>query len=291
MQTKVILTGGSGLLGKYLVSTRPLLFDVESTWYTNHISGLQIFSLDICDHSQVAYTFDRIKPDIVIHCAAVGNVDYAECHFLETHAVNVLGTRNIVQAANDHSALFVHLSTNAVFSGDFPPYSENSECHPINAYGKIKREAELEIMNLANKWLIIRPFLLYGYPWPGGRPNWLITILQNLSGSKETRLVNDTYWQPTYAGDCAEAIWRLVQSGKTNEIYHVASDEAMTLYDFGLKIATHYQQDTRLIQLMASSELPAGMAKRPVNTTYDLGKLHGLGIRCLSVEEGLKVMK
>ena len=288
---KVILTGGSSLLGKYLIPTTPPLCNVESTFYTNHIPGLQIYSLDITNKSQVAYTFDRIKPDVVIHCAAVGNVDYAERHFVETHAVNVLGTRNIVQAANDFKALFVHISTNAVFSGNNPPYSEVSECHPINAYGIIKREAEQMVTGLANKWLIIRPFLLYGYPWPGGRPNWLVTILQNLSIGKATRLVDDTYWQPTYAGDCAEAIWRLIQSGKTNEIYHVASDEVLTLFDFGLKIATHYNQNQELIQPMASSELPKGMAKRPVDTTYCLDKLHGLGIRCLSVEEGLRVMR
>lgn len=291
MQTKVLITGGSGILGKYLVSTTPSLYNVESTYYTNAISGLQVYNLDITNKSQVSYTFDRIKPDVVIHCAAVGSVDYTENHFLETHAVNILGTRNIVQATNDHKALFVHISTNAIFAGDKAPYSESDECHPVNAYGSIKREAELEVMNKANKWLVIRPFLLYGYPWPGGRTNWLVTILQNLSVGKVTRLVNDTYWQPTYAGDCAEAIWRLIQSGKTNEIYHIASNEAITLFEFGLKIAKHYNQNSELIQPMASSELPKGMAKRPVNTTYCLDKLHGLGIRCLSVEEGLKVLK
>jgi dTDP-4-dehydrorhamnose reductase len=288
---KVLISGGSGILGKYLVSTVPPLYNVESTYYTNSIPGLQVYNLDITNKSQVSYTFDRIKPDVVIHCAAVGNVDYAERHFVETHAVNVLGTRNIVQAANDHNALLVHISTNAVFVGDKAPYSETSECHPVNAYGKIKLEGEQMVMGLADKWLVIRPFLLYGYPWPGGRPNWLVTILQNLSAGKVTRLVNDTYWQPTYAGDCAEAIWRLIQSGKVNEIYHVASDEAITLFEFGLKIAKYYNQNGELIQPMASSELPAGLAKRPVDTTYDLGKLHGLGIECKSVEEGLKALK
>jgi len=288
---KVLITGGSGILGKYLVSTCPTLINVESTFYTNSVPGLQVYCLDITNKSQVGYTFERIKPDVVIHCAAVGNVDYAERHFVETHAVNVLGTRNIVQAANDHKALFVHISTNAVFDGNNAPYSEKDECHPINAYGKIKREAEQEVMGLANKWLVIRPFLLYGYPWPGGRPNWLITILHNLALGKMTHLVNDTYWQPTYAGDCAMAIWRLIQGGKENEIYHVASNERMTLYDFGLKIAEYHNQDKRLIQPMASSELPAGLGKRPVDTTYDLSKLNGLGIRCGGVEEGLKVMR
>lgn len=291
MQTKVLISGGSSLLAKYLIPTTPPLYNAESTFYTNHIPGLQIFNLDITNKSQVTYTFDRIKPDVIIHCAAVGNVDYAERHFVETHAVNVLGTRNIVQAANDHKALFVHISTNAVFSGNHPPYSEKDECHPVNAYGKIKLEGEQVVMGLAEKWLIIRPFLLYGYPWPGGRPNWLVTILQNLSMGKVTRLVNDTYWQPTYAGDCAEAIWRLIQGGKTNEVYHVASDERITLFEFGLKIAKHYNQNGELIQPMASSELPAGLAKRPIDATYDLSKSHELGVRCMSVEEGLKVLR
>lgn len=285
---RVLITGGSSLLGKSLLETKPATVDLSQTWFTNYVSGG--YHLDICNKSQVAYIFERSRPDVVIHCAAVGSVDYTENHFTETHIVNVIGTSNIVNAAADHKALMVYISTNAVFAGDNPPYDESSECHPVNRYGSIKREAETVVRTRRN-WLIIRPFLLYGQPYPGGRQNWYTTITRNLAAGKVTRLVNDRFWQHTNAGDVAAAIWKLVELGKQDEVYHVASDETMSLYDFGVRVAKHHKADPTLIVPMSSDDLPVGTAPRPVDTTYCLGKIHELGIYCRNVEKGLKGLK
>jgi len=284
---KVLVTGGSSLLGKYLFETRPALVELSQTWFMNYIPG---YLLDIRNKSQVAYMFERTRPNVVIHCAAVGSVDYTESHFTETHDVNVLGTQNIIKAAADHKALMVYISTNAVFSGENPPYDESAERHPVNRYGSIKREAETMVMAERN-WLIIRPFLLYGHPYPGGRQNWYTTITKNLSIGKVTRLVNDRFWQHTYAGDVAAAIWKLIELDKREEIYHVATSETMSLFDFGIKVAAHHGADPMLIQAMSSEELPKGTAPRPVDTTYKLDKIHKLGIKCKNVEKGLKALK
>src|SRR6185503_306556 len=189
---RVLITGGSSLLGKHLLSSKPDNVTLDSTWYTNHIANMH--HLDICNKSQVAYIFERTKPDVVIHCAAVGSVDYTENHYDETRQVNVLGTENVLKAANDAKALFVYISTNAVFSGNNPPYSEDDNRNPVNAYGRIKREAE-NVVKMYRNWLIVRPFMLYGYPYEKGRGNWLVTILDKLSNGEIVKLVDDTFWQ------------------------------------------------------------------------------------------------
>lgn len=275
------------MLGKYLTSTRPNGIDLSSTWFTNYYPGA--YHLDVSNQSQIAYVFERVKPQVVIHCAAVGSVDYTEKHFAETHAVNVLGVRNILAAAKDAGALFIYISTNAVFDGEHPPYSEDAERNPANRYGSIKREAE-NLVKAGYNWLIIRPFLLYGYPHVGGRANWFTIITQNLIRGVETKLVNDRYWQPTSARDCAATIWKLIEFGKKNEVYHVAADERMTLYEFGLKVAEFNQADRRLIKPIVSDELK-GIAPRPKDTTFCLEKLHGLGITLNTVENGLRELK
>jgi len=285
---RVLITGGSSLLGKHLLESKPDNVTLESTWYTNYV-GLQMHHLDICNKSQVAYIFERTKPDIVIHCAAVGSVDYTESHYKETEAVNVLGTGNVLKAAQDARALFVYISTNAVFSGDYPPYEEGDTRNPVNAYGMIKKQAE-HIVQDSRNWLIIRPFLLYGYPYPGGRGNWFTAILDKLGRGEIVQLVDDTYWQPSLALDVAQAIWRLIQPDIGMGIYHVASDDRMSLYHFGLKIATEWGYDIGLVEPISSDKLNL-KAIRPVDTTFKLDKIHGLGIRLRSVEEGLKVLK
>lgn len=284
---RVLVTGGSSLLGKALLESQPANITLDSTWYTNHVADMH--HLDICNKSQVAYIFERTKPNVVIHCAAVGSVDYSEVHYSETRQVNVLGTQNILQASQDAKALFVYISSNAVFDGLSAPYSEDDDRQPINRYGAIKREAENIVMDSRN-WLIVRPFLLYGYPYPGGRGNWLIAILDKLSKGETVQLVDDTYWQPSLALDVAQAIWRLIQPDIGRGIYHVASDDRMSLYQFGLKIATEWGYDIGLIEPISSDKLNL-KAMRPVDTTFKLDKIHGLGIRLRSVEEGLKVLK
>ncbi len=284
---KVLVIGGSSLLGKSLTESKPDNVDLASTWFTRYIPACT-YQLNVCDKSQVAYVFEQARPDVIIHCAAVGSVDYTESHYDETRQVNVLGTENVLKASQDVKALFVYISTNAVFSGNNSPYDENDNRNPVNAYGRIKREAE-NVVKMYRNWLIVRPFLLYGYPYPGGRSNWLVTILDKLGKGEIVKLVDDTYWQPSLALDVAQAIWRLIQPDIATGVYHVASDDRMSLYGFGLKVAKAWDYDIGLIEPISSSKLNL-KAVRPVDTTFKLDKIHELGIRLRSVEEGLKVL-
>lgn len=273
-------------MGRGLLNTIPEGYQVEATWYTNYIPGQH--QLNITDKSQVRYLFDRVKPELVIHCAANGSVDFAEKNYSDAALVNVQGTENILWAARDYYAKVIYISTNAVFDGTNPPYSEESKCQPINRYGSIKRQAEELVMAYRGQWQIIRPFLLYGWPWPGGRPNWATLVIDKLSKGESLKLVNDVVWQPTYAQDCASAIWKL--STEAQGIYHVASPERTTLYDFGLKVAKAWELDEALLQPVNSSHF-AMMAPRPRDTTYNLDKIKALGIELDNIEKGLIRMK
>ena len=284
---RVLIIGGSSLLGKYLTATKPDKVNLSLTWFTNY-TGLPMLQLDVSNKSQIAYVFEKVKPQVVIHCAAVGSVDYTEAHFTETHHVNVTGMKNVLKATRDIGGSFIYISTNAVFDGNNPPYSEISPCQPINRYGRIKHEAELAVQS-ERDWLIIRPFLLYGWPYLGGRTNWFATIIKNLMSGEVTKLVDDRYWQHTFAEDVALTIWRLIELGVKEEVYNVAADESMSLFEFGKAISEIWGYDTNLIQSIASSELK--IAPRPINTTFDLTKIHNLGIQLRGVEEGLKTLK
>lgn len=238
--TKVLITGATGLLGKSLVETRPDEIDLHLMRYMNSSAPMSFFetwyTVDVRYKVDVLDVFQRVGPDIVIHCAAIGSVDYAELHFGEVSAVNLRGTENIVDVANEYKARVVHISTNAVFAGENPPYSETSTLAPINAYGIIKNRAEQYVRDMADRWMIFRPFLLYGWPYPGGRSNWAVTIIDKLRGETPLHLVNDYLWMPTYAPDCAEAIWRLVFEFDDNEIFNIAAPDKVSLYRFGLEV-------------------------------------------------------
>lgn len=282
---KVLITGGSSLLGKYLLSTAPDNADIQATWYTNYVPPMH--QMDVTNKSQVRYVFDKVKPGLVIHCAANGSVDYAERNYQEVQAVNVSGTENILKTAKDYEAKVIYISTNAIYEGVNPPYSEDSPRQPVNAYGSIKRRAEQAVMD-SKTWVIVRPFMLYGWPWANGRQNWATIVSSKLVKGEGLKIVNDCIWQPTYAKDCAEAIWQLSEADK--EIYNVAAPERMSLYDFALEVAEVWKLDTGLLEAVGSDYFPT-IARRPKDTSYDLKKLDNAGLKLSGIEAGLIQMK
>lgn len=288
---KALITGGSSLLGKYLFRTKPNNVQLENTWYSNFIPYRTDYQLDIKNKVQVHNAFNSFRPDVVIHCAAIGDVELAETDYQMVHETNVIGTGNVIRAARRFDTKVIYISSNAVFSGNQAPYHEDFGCGPVNNYGKIKRQAERLLIDWAElNWLIIRPFMLYGWPYKGGRDNWGATIVNNLQAGETIKLVNDKIWMPTYAGDVARAIWQLIEIGGNREIYHVASLERATLHTFGLKIAKVYGFDTDLIEGVPSSYFQS-IAARPVDSTYNLDRIAKLGIELDGIEDGIKRMR
>ncbi len=298
---KILIVGGSSLLAKYLVKTAsesqlnllsPYVdYQLNLTYFSNSIeTKYPTYALDICNPSWVQYIFSRVQPELVIHCSAIGSVDYAENHFTETQTVNVTGVKNIIDACKYFKSKLVYISTNAVFSGNNPPYKETDKRYPVNAYGTIKHHAESLVLDSELDWLVVRPFLLYGWPYPGGRQNWMTTVLDKLNKNQQVNLVNDIYWQPTSAKDCASTIWKLVNLNQWKETYHVASDDRITLYEFGLKVSKHFKGQLDNILPILSKDIK-GIARRPKDTTFDLTKLHNLDIKLQTVDKGLEEMR
>ncbi len=296
---KILITGGSGLLGKYLLNTAPSDCTIYWTWATNsgalqpgesiYERSIQSYRMNVRDKWQVNNVIDRIAPDVIIHCAAMGSVDYAEDNYQEVRQVNVLGVEKVINAAKLHNSKFVYISSNAVYAGDNHPYSENDRTDPINAYGLLKKKAEQLVMQSNLDFVIIRPFMLFGWPFSGGRTNWAKSIVESLEMGQTVNLVNDTFWQPTYAASCAAAVWDLGLS-EVNEIFNVASSEKMTLYEFGCKIAAVWDLDIQFLNSV-SSDYFTSISKRPVDTTYDLTKLTDRYGVLPTVKDGLRSMK
>jgi dTDP-4-dehydrorhamnose reductase len=282
---KVLITGGSSLLGKYLHDTTPAGIRADYTWYSHYCPWTR-HHLDVTDPDQVAYVMGKIKPEAIIHMAAIGSVDWAQQNYRPAWDVNVEGTRHILEAARDLGARVLLTSSNAVFSGEDPPYREDSELAPVNAYGKIRVQNERIVMKEQN-YQIVRLFLLYGWEPEGARGNWASSAFRKLSDGQKLRVVDDRWYMPTYAADAARAIWSLLDQGQSG-VYHVAGDDRVTLHDFVATVAEQWQFPQSLVEPCPFAGL--GIAPRPVDTTYDLSKLHALGIHCRGIREGVEAM-
>jgi dTDP-4-dehydrorhamnose reductase len=230
--------------------------------------------MDLSRQDSVDAVFKEHQPKIVVHCAAIGSVDYCEKHYDEARDINVRGVRRMLNASERYGAKFVFISTNAVFSGTGAPYCEEDERLPMNVYGMLKKDAENMVMDYPHSWLIVRPIMLYGVPNAGGRGNWATRVADVLANGRMLYVVDDIVTQPTYAADLARVLWELIPHA--DGVYHAASPETMTLYDFAMRVACMWTTSKVNVSdriLPTSSEKFKAMAARPANTTYDLSKL------------------
>ena len=287
---RVLITGASGLLGRYLLMTAPEEWSVTPTHYSRDVFNGNSYRMNVNDTIEVDQVFDVVRPDVVVHCAALGSVDYCEKHPAHARLVNLRGTSHILEAAKFWAAKVVFVSTNAVFDGENPPYAESDERMPVNTYGIVKKAAEDLVMDYGYDWMIVRPIMLYGWPYPGGRGNWATRIVEFLSAGMELNIVADTVTQPTYAWDCADAIWKLLRHDDLPEVCHVAGYRRFSLYDYACTVADVWGFDKELIRPVASDHFPL-LARRPRNTTYDLARMVGYGISPAELDDGLRRMK
>ena len=298
---RLLVIGGSGLLG-YKVAK--MASNEHETFLTYNYRSIQVegctaLKLDKCDRKAVFELLEKINPDVVIDTAALHNVDYCETHPEEAWKVNVEGTRNVAEACKKVGAKIIFISTDYVFDGTKGYYTEEDAPNPLSYYAKTKLEAEKIIQSLDVNYIIARPSVIYGWnpnevsglkSSSGKSVNFVVWALQKLEKGEEIKAATDQYSSPTLADNLAEALLVMASSEKQG-IYHTAGKDCLNRYEFTLKIAEVFGLDKSLIKPV-TSEIFKQVAKRPKKCCLDVSKAEkDFGIRFLTVEEGLKLMK
>jgi dTDP-4-dehydrorhamnose reductase len=291
---RILITGSTGLLGRALLETLPEGIEVFGTYLPIRPPVVQMpcpfFPLDVQDKSQVAQVLAQTQPDTVIHTASIGSVDYSEHHREESWAVNVGGTQNIGRACARQHAKLIFISSNAVFDGEHPFYSEEAPVNPINYYGQLKVEGEEWVKSSGLEYAIVRPILMYGWHSPIERGNWVTSWLRSLNQGQRVKVVEDVGTKPLYALNCAEVLWAVIAQHQTG-IYHAAGADHITLYQFAQATAEVFGLDAALIDPVPSSYFPE-IAPRPKDTSFDTTKMEReLGVRAWGVRDGLRHMQ
>lgn len=290
---KILVTGANGLLGQKIIhalaaegvhtpvatSRGPLRYAFQGMFY----------EMDITDSLSVNRTIAAVKPDAIIHTAALTMVDQCETDKEECWRVNVGGTENVVKAAERENAHLVHVSTDFVFDGTHGPLDESASPAPVNYYGESKLTAERIVTKSKASWCIIRTVLVYGTSTDMSRSNIVLWVKKSLESGKAIKVVNDQWRTPTLAEDLADGCC-LAASRRAQGIFHVSGDEMMTPYDIAIRTARYFKLDSSLITAVPTKEFPQP-AKRPLKTGFIIGKARTqLGYEPHSFEEGLAIL-
>ena len=271
---RVLITGGAGQLGQAIQQ-------VLTGQGFEIIGAPDLDELDVADHSAVQ-AITTMFPELVIHCAAITNVDACATDPDTAFKVNAFGTQNVAHACLRCNAEMVYLSTNEVFNGRAnQPYSEDDNPQPINPYGSSKRAGE----QMAAKYLhdglyIVRTAWLYG----GGHmfPEKIIAAADKHG---QLRVVNDEVGNPTYTPDLAQAIAQLVQTHQYGT-YHFTNSGYCSRYDFATEILRLTGRDGVPVQPITLAEYPRPSMVPPFTA---LDNTHGsqLGITLRPWQEAL----
>lgn len=221
---KVLVTGARGMLGTQVT--------LEYQRRGAEVYSLSRQDLDITNCEKVYRTIEKIKPEVIVNCAAYTNVDGAEEEKEKAFLINGLGPRYLALACRQNKAVLVHISTDYIFDGQSKrPYQIYDHPFPINVYGTSKLFGEASVREIGGRFFIARASWLFG----SGGKNFVDTVL-NLSREKDKlKVVNDQQGSPTYTVDLARALADLVAS-KAYGTYHVTNTGITTWYEFAQKI-------------------------------------------------------
>jgi dTDP-4-dehydrorhamnose reductase len=284
---RVLVTGASGLLGLNLALEASQQYEVYGSVNRN-VLRTKVFTViqsDLTTPGAPEGLIDEHRPDWVINCAALANVDLCEAEPELAKQLNSELPEKLANYVARGGARLVHVSTDAVFDGKRGEYTEQDEPNPLSQYARTKLMGEQAVLD-ANPEAIVARVNLFGWSLSGERSlaEW---FFNNLSAGNSIMGFTDVYFCPLLVNDLAKLLLRMLENGMQG-LYHVVSSECSSKYDFGVRLARVFELDESLIKpaLVAKSGLKAA---RSPNLTLKADKLKkALGKKTPDLSSGLK---
>jgi dTDP-4-dehydrorhamnose reductase len=275
---RVVVTGARGQLGAAVVQNSAARHDVVA---------LARQDLDVSDDRSVESVMARLRPDVIINCAAYNDVDGAETRPVDALDANAFAVRALAAAAESLGAVLVHYGSDFVFDGAATsPYREDDRPNPRSVYAASKLLGEWFAAD-ATRSYVLRVESLYGRA-PGAAPakGTVAGIMNRLQAGQEATVFHDRIVSPTYVIDAARATLDLVERAAPYGVYHCVNSGRATWLELARELATQMSVEPRLVPVaMADVPLPA---ERPRYCALSNEKLQSVGIVMPTWQDGLR---
>ena len=259
---QVLVTGANGQLGKSIKRISPNFKGLKFVF-------TDVADLDITNSEEVNTFFESNALDYCINCAAYTEVDKAEEEAEKVYSINATAVKNLAEACQTTGTVLIHISTDFVFDGTKrTPYTEEDMPNPLSVYGKSKLKGEEHVQESCDRHFIVRTSWLYS---EYGN-NFVKKMLRLAETRKQISVVNDQIGSPTYAGDLAEFILKVISSESTAYgLYHYSNLGAISWYDFAVEIFRQHQKNVHVVPIPTRA-YPT-LANRPAFSVMDLSRV------------------
>jgi dTDP-4-dehydrorhamnose reductase len=273
-EKRILITGSNGLVGTYFCRLTALkkyrvytLFHSEPTNFGNS------FSVDLSNSLEFfKQVINEIEPDIIVHLAAMTNVDQCEIERNAADKINHLSVKELVNyMANNKECFLLYVSTDYVFDGEKGDYVEADETNPINWYGMTKLFGEQELLKVnSENWCIARTSTPFGVH--SKKLSFPSFVVKNLSQGHEINVLTDQITSPTYAFNLAEMMLELIDN-RVKGIMHLSGSSQISRFNQALEIASVHDLDKNLIKPSSIKEM-RWKARRPKNSSLNITRAY-----------------
>jgi dTDP-4-dehydrorhamnose reductase len=246
MSDRIVITGGAGLVGRTLAA--------RARERGHEVVALTSAECDITD----AVSVERFvaADDVVVNCAAYTKVDDAERDEARAYAVNATGAENVAQACARAGAALIHVSTDYVFSGQFPdgeprPYEIGDETGPLSVYGRTKLAGEFAVLAALPDAHVVRTSWIYG-----GNADFVSAIAAKAAGDDDIDVVADQVGGPTYANDLVEALLALAAGGVSEPVLHAVNAGEASRYEQARAVFELVGADPQRVRPVGTDKYP-----------------------------------
>lgn len=282
---KYLVTGSAGLIGSQIVKNLSISDNKIFSCY--HIDkplfGTPI-QLDLLDPKQISQKITDIHPDVIIHIAALRDVDKCEVESSLASRLNIDATDELSKQANKINAFFVYVSTDYVFDGKQGMRKEEDITNPLTIYGLTKLEGEKRVVQNIKHWSIARTSTPYGlHPKQKSFPVW---VLENLIAKKQINIVDDQFTSPVYVPNLSQMLIEISQKKICGTI-HLGGATRISRFAFAEIIAEKLNLDKKLIVPTHMSNM-TWKVPRPIDSSLDVSLATSLlETKPMNVNEGI----
>lgn len=286
---RLLITGASGFLGWNVIQKAMADWDVIGICFLHpvDIPGAKIVQLDITRYHELKRLFSDMKPDAVIHAAAVSDPNNCQVNPSETRTINTDVPVNIAGLCADLNIPCLFISSDLVFDGTYAPYSEDDEPSPVNVYGEQKAMAERGMKQRYPQTVICRMTLMYGDPGPAAG-SFVQPLVKSVLSGEPIKLFTDEYRTPLSGRYAAEGL--LIALNKLPSLVHLGGLERISRYEFGFLLAAVLGISRPNIIPCRQKEMDMP-AVRPPDVSFDSTRAIALGFHPQSIRDELEFLK
>ncbi len=275
MKSKLLVLGGSGLVGSAFIDFAKNDYDIIFSYNKNEIkiSNTESFKINLLnDSDKIETIIKNYNPDVVLHTVAHSNLDLCETDHYIADKLHIDLTQKIANVCVSTNSKLIFLSTDAVFEGQLNKrYGEDDITNPINYYGKTKLRAEKIVLDASLNNTVLRTSVIYGWHKKSRFTNW---ILDYLKDGKQVDPFSDQFNTPTLIDDLIKVILKIIDNDISG-LYHAAGKTCLNRYEFAILLAKKFSYDLTLIHPVTKIEKKQD-APRPISTCLDSSKLENI---------------